>query len=193
MSGKTPDMRYAPPPPLKPSKAKEPKKRSKLHALWLKVKIDKEEKKRGGVGGETASSLLLAAHSLNDDIGHVTHEAQLLMQDALKTPRPGTPPTRDPLFQRPRDAPLSDYEKSANAYISVVDRYRKLNDKARSIQQRFSTFQEDVKTLKIEHPPGKKFGKYEYDIESLDNASRNIETTTTRMVEAVGQAREAAR
>lgn len=192
MSDKSPNFRYATPPPLPPSKPKEPKKRNKLHALWLKLNINSEKKKRGGVRGETASSLLFAAHSLNDDISHATRQAQVLKRDSLTTPRPGTPPARDPLFQRPTGAPLSEYEKSANAYNAIVSRYQGLNDTMRLLQQRFPTFQDNVRKLKAEHPPWKKVGKYEHDVDSLDNAVRNMDKAMTLLVETLGEARTAA-
>ena len=67
-----------------------------------------------------------------------------------------------------------------------------MNETMRSLQQRFPTFQENVRKLKAEHPPGKKVGKYEHDIDSLDNAVRNMDKAMTHLVETVGEARTAA-
>lgn len=100
-----------------------PKKRNKLHAMWLRHQDTRAAKKRGTDQEQRVQTLLDAARSLHDEIQQRITAARALLERAQATPRPATPPEREPLFQRPEDAPLSDYERHCLNYNDSVEHY----------------------------------------------------------------------
>ncbi|KAK4544660.1 hypothetical protein LTR36_003909 [Oleoguttula mirabilis] len=169
-----------------------PKKRNKFHAMWLRHLDKQDAKKRGTDQEQKARSLIFAAHCLHDEIEQQTIDAHALLKRAEATPRPATPPERDPLFQRPKDAPMSDYERLCRKYNDVVAHYEALRQTFRQLQERVASFQGQVAGLKGEVVPAKRMGKVEHDVESLDNAGRNLDVEVLELVGLVGQVREAA-
>ncbi|KAK0279056.1 hypothetical protein LTR35_008791 [Friedmanniomyces endolithicus] len=143
-------------------------------------------------GYEKDWNLILLAHDLNDQLQKAILEAQNLTTLAKPTPRPSTPPPRDPLFQRTKDAPLSDYEKRAKAYNAIVARYQRVQINLRVLQEKVASYREDVRGLEARFVPARKMKKVKHDVEAVGNAAGNLEEGVVRLGVEVGEARRAA-
>ncbi|KAK4961635.1 hypothetical protein LTR10_002125 [Elasticomyces elasticus] len=169
-----------------------PGKQSKVHALIAKAKARFAAKKRENNLAQQATDLIFVAHSINDQIQKAIVEAQNLVVSARDNPHPTDPPPRDPLFSPPRDAPLAGSERRRLAYNAVVDRYRSVQDNTRVLQERVTSFQEDVKKLKAVHVPAKKMRKVDHDVEALENACGNMDVAMLKLAAEIGEAKRAA-
>ncbi|KAK0942857.1 hypothetical protein LTR29_005597 [Friedmanniomyces endolithicus] len=169
-----------------------PEKQNKLPALLHKAKARFAAKKQASAIGQQATNLILLAHDLNDQIQKAILEAQNLTALAKATPRPSTPPPRDPLFQRTKDAPMSDYEKRVKAYNGVVDRYQRVQTNTRVLQEKVASYREDARGLEAGFVPARKMGKVEHDVEAVGNAAGNLEEGIVKLVGEVRGARRAA-
>ncbi|KAK5123693.1 hypothetical protein LTR85_002329 [Meristemomyces frigidus] len=154
-----------------------PKKRNKLHAIWLRHVDKQEAKNRGTEQEQKARSLIFAAHSLHDEIEQQTIAARALLKRARDTPRPATPAEREALLQlrRSEGAGMEDYEGVCGRYNGVVAEYEGFRGHFRLLRERVGVFNGLVRGLRAGFVPAKRIGKVEYDIESLENAGRNLE------------------
>ncbi|KAK0279688.1 hypothetical protein LTR91_014446 [Friedmanniomyces endolithicus] len=169
-----------------------PEKQNKLPALLLRAKPRFAAKKQASAIGQQATNLILLAHDLNDQILKAILEAQNLTALAKQTPRPSTPPPRDPLFQRTKDAPLSDYEKQVKPYNAIVAWYQHVQTNQRVLQEKVASYREDARGLEGRHVPARKMGKVEHDVEAVGNAAGNLEEGIVKLGVEVGEARRAA-
>ena len=167
-------------------------KQTKLRALVLKAKAKYAQRKEGKTVRKRAGALMSDAKDLDIDIQQALLEARKLVKTANQMPRPDTPPPRDPLFKRPQDAPLSEYEKRVKTYNAIVDDYEKMQGKLRLLQEKVSTFHEEVKQLRASYTPAKQITKDEHSIEGLENAGANLDVAMLKLAAEVGEARRAA-
>lgn len=165
--------------------------RAKLHQLIKKFEtlFEARKQRRGGATtGQRAASLLFVAQTLNKDLAKATNSVETLLADAKSTPRSATPPRRDPVFHRPPGAPLSEYEMQAQAHVNVLRRCEEMQQEAKVLKERVVTFRDQVRELRKAHVLAKKMGKTEHDIESLGNASENLQTMIDWLEGLVGEA-----
>lgn len=140
-------------------------------------------KKPGSSHGPTKDSffnragLKARATELQAEIKKVTLEAKAHARRSVDTHRPVAPPeNRDPLFQRPKNAPLSEYDKQKAAYDAIENEYRGLHTWSQQLKEKVVAFKHDVHQMKEVHEPSKKMGKADHDLEGLENACLNLDS-----------------
>ncbi|WPH05095.1 Hypothetical protein R9X50_00799600 [Acrodontium crateriforme] len=140
----------------------------------------------------TIESLKLTAHSLLSDANNLEASVDALCARILEVPRPSTPPNREPIFQRPEGAPPSEYEKQVRAYNAMTEEFAKVSEQAKELSAKVTAFQNNVIDVSMQHKYVEKIGKTEHDLESLDNARRNLEKDMERVNGKLRAARETA-
>jgi hypothetical protein len=142
---------------------------------------------------EKATSLKAEAPPLGAEVKALAAKVKALTADARAHPRPAAPPeNRDDLFIRPAGAPLSRYEREAQAYNEVLERSKTLRTETQELWSKFADFWNEVRKLQtsyqgvlkreaeerklsIKKNKGpKKIGRVDHDVEGVENAARNL-------------------
>lgn len=136
--------------------------------------------------------LKLTAHSLLSDANHLETSVDTLCARIPDVPRPKTPPNREPIFQRPEGAPLSEYEKQVKAYNAMTEEFGKVSAQLKALGAQVTSFQNDVIDVSMKQKYTGTIGQTEHDLESLDNARRNLEKDMERLNGKLRTAKETA-